>query len=203
MGTVSDTSLLIFYVFHTHTKGKTAYSTATPQPNQMSCRQQDVILWAVYFTLVTRVPRSYMKTDSIANQNDLQWKIRYRKFRITNPSLFPFRCNRLSATTYHNHIDLFPEKMFGNEEHVLSSDKTLFKIYLSGFRLFSRSTRPDKQLGLRFFTSKLVKGRVCYQAFSTVLAVLWQTKSLDFLKYSKFLVAYTFACQKQRLKKLS
>jgi len=153
--------------------GEDSLQYCNPQPNEMSCRQQDVILWAVYFPLVTRVPRSYMKTDSIAHQNDLQLKIRYRKFRITNPSLFPFRCNRLSATTYHIHIDLFPAKMFGNEEHVLSSDKILFKIYLSGFRLFSRSTRPDKQLGLWFFTSKLVKGRVYDQVFCTVLAVLW------------------------------
>jgi hypothetical protein len=43
-----------------------------PQPNEMSCRQQDVILWAVYFTLVNQMLRSYMKPDSTAHQNELQ-----------------------------------------------------------------------------------------------------------------------------------
>ena len=67
-----------------HTVGRTAYSTANPirtkclVDNKTSFYGQFILLWS-------RVLRSYMKPDSIAHQNELQWKIRYRKFRITYP----------------------------------------------------------------------------------------------------------------------
>jgi hypothetical protein len=71
--------------------------------------------------------------------------------------------------------------MFGNEKHILSLDKTLFIMQLSGFPLCSRSTWPDKQLSLYFCTAKLVNRRVCDNALSIVLAVLCQTNILIFL----------------------